>query len=90
MLNVPTPQFGVLTDKPVDALYLEMGDAAMIFRVRWWIESYQDTRRLFDRVHTALQERLDEAGIEMPFTTYDVNLKLDTQDVDRLKGGLTA
>jgi small-conductance mechanosensitive channel len=81
---------GVLAGKPVDALYVEMGDTAMVFRVRWWIESYEDTRRMFDRVHTALQERLDEAGIEMPFPTYDVNIKLDahTQDVDRLKGEL--
>ena len=68
---------GVLPDKPVDALYVEMGDSAMIFRVRWWIESYTDTRHMFDRVNTALQKALDEAGIEMPFTTYDVNLKVD-------------
>ena len=34
----------VLPDRPVEALYNEMGDAAMIFRVRWWIESYVDTR----------------------------------------------
>jgi small-conductance mechanosensitive channel len=39
----------VLPDKPVDALYNEMGDSAMIFRVRWWIESYADTRRVIDR-----------------------------------------
>jgi MscS family membrane protein len=43
---------GVLSDRPVDALYIDMGDSAMVFRVRWWIESYEDTRRMFDRVHT--------------------------------------
>ena len=36
----------VLEDKPVDALYNEMGDSAMVFRVRWWIESYTDSRRV--------------------------------------------
>lgn len=69
---------GVLPDKPVDALYNEMGDAAMIFRVRWWIESYVDTRRVIDRVHTALQYALDEAGIESPFPTQNVNLQVET------------
>ena len=69
---------GVLPDKPVDALYNEMGDSAMIFRVRWWIESYVDTRRVIDRVHTALQYALDEAGIESPFPTQNVNLQVET------------
>jgi small-conductance mechanosensitive channel len=65
---------GVLPDKPVDALYVEMSPSAMIFRVRWWIQSYVDTRRMFDRVNTALQEILDNAGIEMPFNTYDIRI----------------
>ena len=45
---------GVIPDQPVDALYIEMGDSARILRVRWWIESYFDTRQMFDRVHTCL------------------------------------
>jgi MscS family membrane protein len=75
---------GVLPDKPVDALYHEMGDSAMIFRVRWWIESYADTRRITDRVHTALQEALDEAGIECPYPIQTVNLQVEPETVDRL------
>ncbi len=66
---------GVLPDKPVDALYNEMGESAMMFRVRWWIQSYEDTRHFYDRVNSALQNALDEAGIESPFTTYDIHLK---------------
>jgi small-conductance mechanosensitive channel len=68
----------VLQDKPVDALYNAMGDSAMIFRVRWWIKSYTDTRAIFDRVNTALQNALDEAGIEMPFPTQDINVQIDS------------
>jgi MscS family membrane protein len=60
---------GVESNRPVDALYDEMGDSAMVFRVRWWIESYRDTRRMFDKVHTALQHALEEAGIDCPFPT---------------------
>ena len=66
---------GVLPNLPVDALYVEMSPSAMTFRVRWWIDSYVDTRRMFDRVNTALQNALDEAGIEMPFNTYDINIR---------------
>ena len=74
---------GVLPDRPVDALYIEMGDWAMVFRVRWWIESYVDTRRVIDRVHTALQRALDEAGIDCPYPTQRLNVQVE----DRSKGG---
>ena len=68
---------GVLRERPVEALYIEMGDSAMSIRVRWWIGSYEDTRRMFDRVHTALQRALDEAGIESPFPTQTLNLQVE-------------
>jgi small-conductance mechanosensitive channel len=54
-----------------------MGDSAMIFRVRWWIESYRDTRQMYDSIHTALQEALDAAGADMPYPTYDVIVKAE-------------
>jgi len=68
---------GVLPDRPVDALYAEMGDSAMIFRVRWWVETYADTRGVEDKVLTSLQQALDEAGIECPFPTQSVNLRIE-------------
>jgi MscS family membrane protein len=70
---------GVLPDRTVDALYIEMGDSAMVFRVRWWIESYRDTRRMFDKVHTALQNALDSAGIDCPFPTQTLNLQMNSK-----------
>ena len=75
---------GVLTDKPVDALYVEMGDSAMIFRVRWWLESYADTRQMFDKVNTALQGALDEAGIDMPYPTHNLNLEVGRETAARI------
>ena len=67
---------GVLPEEPVDVLYIEMGDSARIFRVRWWIVSYVDTRQVLDRVHTAVERALNEAGIEMPFPTQSISLQL--------------
>jgi MscS family membrane protein len=68
---------GVLPDHKVEALFLQFGDSAMIFRVRWWIESYVDTRRMFDRVNTALYEALNEAGVDLPFPQLGVHHKVD-------------
>jgi MscS family membrane protein len=78
---------GVLPDKPVEALYVEMGASAMIFRVRWWIESYADTRHVTDQVHTALQNALDEAGIESPFPTQNLNLRLTSRSSAAFQDG---
>jgi small-conductance mechanosensitive channel len=66
---------GVLPDRSVEALFLEFGDSTMIFRVRWWLESYVDTRRMFDRVNTALYNSLKKENIQLPFPQLDVNLK---------------
>jgi small-conductance mechanosensitive channel len=66
---------GVLPDRPVEALFLEFGDSAMIFRVRWWLDSYVDTRRMFDRVNSALYKALEKENIELPFPQLEVNMK---------------
>jgi small-conductance mechanosensitive channel len=79
---------GILLDMPIDALYLEMGDSAMIFRVRWWIPSFVDTRRVEDRVHTALQNALDEAGINSPFPTQSLQVQVDADTLDQVSGML--
>jgi small-conductance mechanosensitive channel len=65
---------GVLSGKPVDALIVNMGEYAMTFRVRWWIQSYVDTRRMFDRVYTNLRAALDEAGIKRPSDTFHIDI----------------
>jgi small-conductance mechanosensitive channel len=79
---------GVLPDNPVDALYIEMGDSAMIFRVRWWIDSYVDTRRMFDKVHTVLKRALEEAGIECPFPTQTLNVQLEQSALEEISQAL--
>jgi len=75
---------GVVQERPVEALFLEFGDSALIFRVRWWIRSYQDTRRMYDRVNTAIYKALQEAGIQIPFPQRDVHHKLDPEDGYRI------
>jgi MscS family membrane protein len=79
---------GVLPDKPVDALYIEMSNSAMLFRVRWWIESYRDTRRMTDKVHTALKHALDAAGIEFEDPTQSLNLQVGPQLMEQILSSL--
>ena len=79
---------GVLLDKPVEALYIEMADSHMKFRVRWWIDSYVDTRRMFDKVHTALQNALDEAGVVMPYPIQELHHRLTSEQKDELTTGI--
>ncbi len=66
---------GVLPDQKVEALFLEFGPSALIFRVRWWLDSYVDTRRMFDKVNTALYNALNEAGIEIPSPQMEVTVR---------------
>lgn len=75
---------GVLMDKPVEALFLHFGDSGLIFRLRWWIESYVDTRQVFDRVNTAVYNALGAAGITIPFPQQDVHHKIDPVDAGQI------
>lgn len=75
---------GVLEGYPVEALFLEFGESSMIFRVRWWIESYVDTRRMFDRVNTRLYEALETAGIKLPPPMRELHHQIDAENTQRL------
>jgi len=75
---------GVLDYRPVDALYVEMAPSGILFRARWWITSYQETRRNLDQVHTALQAAFDQAGIPFAPRIQSVKLRADADTVRRV------
>ncbi len=75
---------GVMKDQRVEALLLEFGDSALIFRLRWWIDSYVDTRRMFDSVNTAVYNALEKAKIDLPFPQRVLHHKIDNDDAQRL------
>jgi MscS family membrane protein len=78
---------GVLSDKPVDVLLTDLGSSALQFRVRWWINSYTDFRFTVNKTLQAMYDALREAGIQIPFNTYTVNMHLDPADIDRFNQG---
>ncbi len=64
---------GVLADRPVDVLFMGFNQSKMNFRVRWWIESYSDSRQDFDQVNEVIYQALKEAKMDMPASTTPLN-----------------
>jgi MscS family membrane protein len=67
MIEAVAAQDWVMKNKPVEALFLEFRDSGLMFRVRCWIEDYVETRRIIDKLNTAIYKALNEADIEIPF-----------------------
>jgi small-conductance mechanosensitive channel len=65
----------VMKNKPVEALFLEFHDSGLLFRVRCWIKNYVETRRVIDKMNTAIYKALGNNGIEMPFPQRVVHLR---------------
>lgn len=75
---------GVLTDRDVEALFLNFSTSGMVFRVRWWLDSYFDTRRMFDSVNTAIYNALNEAGIEIGNFQLDAHHFINEQELKKI------
>lgn len=63
-----------LFDNSMVGLYRTAPNADMMFRVRCWIETYEETRRIIDKLNTVVVQALTEANIEMPYPQLDVHL----------------
>lgn len=66
---------GVLSDRPVDVLFLAFGGSSRQVRVRWWVDHVNNQNRIIDRVNRTLELALEEAGIDTPNPIYDLNLR---------------
>jgi small-conductance mechanosensitive channel len=65
----------VMKNKSVEALFLEFRDSGLLFRVRCWIETYVETRRVIDKMNTAIYKALNEADIGIPFPQRVVHVR---------------
>jgi len=66
---------GVLPDKPLEILYREFGNSTRLIQVRWWIHDYGQEYYIVDTVNRTVEAALNGAGINIPFTTLNLNLK---------------
>lgn len=59
---------GVASDPVPDTIMMEMGDSAIIFRVRWWTKPYiANVLQVQDEVLRTMKNRLTEEGFNIPF-----------------------
>jgi small-conductance mechanosensitive channel len=84
MIEAVRTQDWVMHDRRVEALFVEFGDSAAIFRVRCWIEHYEETRRIMDKLNSCLYDALDAAAIEMPDPTQTLYHRVAAKDRDGL------
>jgi MscS family membrane protein len=75
MVEAIRRQDWVMQGERVEALFLKFGDSALEFKVRCWIEHFVETRRIVDKMNTALYYALNEAGVNIPFPQRDVHIK---------------
>lgn len=74
----------VMKEQLIEALLMEFGESALIFRVRCWIEHYVETRRVIDKMNTALYKALNQAGIIFAMPQRNVHLKSSVFPVENL------
>jgi small-conductance mechanosensitive channel len=65
----------VMQDKLIEALLLEFGESALVFRVRCWIEHYVETRRVIDKMNSALYKALNANDIKIALPQRKVYLE---------------
>lgn len=78
---------GVWGERAPEALLLEFTEQGQGWRLRWWINSYVDTRRMFDRVNSAVIKRMAAEGIRIAYhqiTLWDAHKLLEREST----GGL--
>ena len=86
MIDAVRAQDWVMKEERIEALFIQYGDSAAIFRVRCWIEHYVETRRIMDKLNSCLYQALSEADISMPFPTQTIYHRVDAAG----RGGLAA
>jgi small-conductance mechanosensitive channel len=52
---------------------MEFTENQMVFKVGWWIASYDDLFPVHDRVSRAVVQALKDAGIVLPYRKGSVN-----------------
>lgn len=90
MIEAVRAQDWVMKEERIEALFIEFGESALIFRVRCWIEDYVETRRIMDRLNSCLYDALHQAGIETAYPTRILYHRVAGADRDGLVAVLRA
>jgi MscS family membrane protein len=69
---------GVQKEREIDALLMEFTENQMVFKIGWWIASYDDLFPVHDRVSRAVIQALKDAGIVLPYRKGSVNVEMNS------------
>ena len=64
----------VLPDPEPAAMFTGFGENSLDFMLHAWIERYEDSLRVASDLRTAISQRLEREGIDIPFPQRDVHL----------------
>ena len=70
---------GVVPGKEIDVLFIGFGDTNRQIRVRWWIDDYHKQWVVLNEVCTVIESSLAEANVEMPYSTYNLNVTMQSE-----------
>jgi len=74
-LQVMSEIDGVLDNPAPDTFMIEMGDSAVVFRVRWWTDPrIGNVLKVQDKVLRTIKNRLTEEGFDIPYPIRTVYL----------------
>jgi len=71
---------GVQTERDIDALLMEFTENHMVFKVGWWIATYDDFYPVHDRVSRAVIQALKEVGVVLPYRKGSVNVEVNSKE----------
>jgi small-conductance mechanosensitive channel len=69
---------GVQKEREIDALLMEFTENQMVFKVGWWIASYDDLFPIHDRVSRAVIQAMKDAGIVLPYRKGSVSVEVNS------------
>jgi small-conductance mechanosensitive channel len=69
---------GVQKEREIDALLMEFTENQMVFKVGWWIASYDDLFPVHDRVSRAVIQALKDADIVLPYRKGSVKVEVNS------------
>ena len=69
---------GVQKEREIDALLMEFTKNHMVFKVGWWIASYDDLFPVHDRVSRAVIQALKDADIVLPYRKGSVKVEVNS------------
>ena len=64
----------VLPDPEPTAMFTGFGESSLDFMLHAWIERYEDSLRVASDLRTAISQRLEREGIDIPFPQRDIHL----------------